>query len=580
MRAAFALVCLAVAAGSLAACDRESGGAFSPTSSSPADPTGASQTVGETTTTGTPETIGAPGAESPTTTVPTTQSAPADITTSSAATGGIATTTTRPGAATRSLWERIQESGGAGLGDSLYPLLGNAGYDVVSYGIEMSFDPVTQVMSADSTITAVATADLDLFSLDFFGMQIHGVTVNGFSADFEQVSEELVIDPSQLLIKGDRLVVMVSYEGVVASRPHTSIPGFSAGGHRTPDGLTFFVLNEPDGSAAWAPFNDHPLDKASVTVEVEVPSGWTVVSGGRLVEEREGEETTAFRWSMEHPVAPYLIPLAIGPLISREEPDTLDLEITTWYPEGLDASLLDAFSRQDEMIRFFAERFGPYPFETFGALVVDIGVGLALEHQTLPTYDLSATAERVVVHELAHQWFGNSVSVADWSDIWLNESFATLAEWLWIEETAGVAEYDGTVADSYGLFSGEVFFGEGVSTDQATAAATNRFYPPGKPPADDLFNYTVYARGALTLVALRDRLGDEPFFDMTRTWHDKHRYGNATTAEFLSLVEETGGPKAKALTESWLYDPLPPAMPERDLYPLEYEESSHQTQSG
>ena len=557
MRAAGAFVCLVVSVASLAACGSETVENSPPTTASSAGQTASTRTADEATTTAPPETTPAPEAESPT-----------SNTTSAVATNA-APTTTQSEADPRSLWDRIQESGGAGLGDSLYPLLGNSGYDVASYSIVMSFDPVTQVMSADSTITAVATADLDLFSLDFFGMEVGGVTVNGATADFGQVAEELIIDPRQPLMEGDRLVVVVSYQGVVASRPHSSIQGFTAGGHRSRDGLTFFVLNEPDGSAAWAPFNDHPLDKALVEVQVEVPSGWVVVSGGRLVEEQEGEETDVFRWSMEHPVAPYLIPLAIGPLVSREEPDTVDLGITTWYPEDLDVSTLDAFSRQDEMVRFFEELFGPYPFETLGALVVDVGRGLALEQQTLPTYDLRATSENVVVHELAHQWFGNSVSVADWSDIWLNEGFASLAEELWTEKTVGVAEYDRKIAHLYSVFSGASFLDEGVTTEQAVETATWLFYPPGQPPADDLFNYSVYGRGALTLAALRDKLGDEAFFGMTRTWYDSHRYGNASTDDFLSLVEATGGLQARELTESWLYDPLPPAMPERGLYPLE-----------
>ena len=557
MRAAISFVCLVVAAGSLAACDSRPVETSTPPTRSTADQAGATQPESHASTTVAPETIPTPEVESgasPTSAVTTTEAFP---------------TTTRAEAATRSLWERIQETGGAGLGDSRYPLLGNSGYDVGSYNIVMSFDPESRVMSAVSTITALATADLDLFSLDFFGMEIGGVTVNGAPADFEQVSEELVIDPLEPLMEGDRLVVVVSYEGAAASRPHSSIQGFMAGGNWSQDGMTFFVINQPDGSAAWAPFNDHPLDKALVEVEVEVPTGSTVVSGGRLVEKREGEETTVFRWSMEYPVAPYLIPLAIGPLVFREEPDTVGLEITTWYPEEMDVSLLDAFSRQDEMVRFFEELFGPYPFETLGALVVDVGYGLALEHQTLPTYDLLATAENVVVHELAHQWFGNAVSVADWGDIWLNEGYATLAEELWKEKTVGVAEYDRGIAFLYSVFSGAYFLDEGVSAEQAVERATEFFYPPGLPPADDLFNFSVYGRGALTLAALRDKLGDETFFDMTRTWYDTHRYGNATTEEFLSLVEATGGLEARALTESWLYDPLPPPMPERDLYPLE-----------
>ncbi len=456
----------------------------------------------------------------------------------------------------------------------MYPTLGSSGYDVESYLIEMRFDPITRWLAASATIMAEATADVELFSLDFFGMETSGVTVNGAAADYDQVSEELIIEPSQSLGPGDLMTVVVSYEGVVASRPAQAIKGHTSGGHWSTDGETFFVLNEPDGSAAWAPFNDHPLDKALLTLEVEVPAGWTAVSGGRLVELREDEQTAVFRWSMEYPVAPYLVPLAIGQFASRSEPDPLGLEITTWYPDDLDPELLDPFTRQHEYVRFLSELFGPYPFETVGAIVVDAGVGLALEHQTLPTYDLSLLWEEVVIHELAHQWFGNSVSVADWSDIWLNEGPATLSQWLWTEDTLGAADYDREVANHYRLFSGELFLDGSGSSEEAAADAARRFYPPGLPTADDLFNFSVYARGALTLVALRDELGDAAFFGMLRTWLDTHRYGNATTAEFLSLTEETGGPSARKLVESWLYDPLPPAMPERGLYPLDQEKDT------
>ena len=519
-------------------------------------------------TTMTPPTTAPPTTASPTTTTgPTTT---ASTTTTSSST----TTTTIPPAPT--LWERLQALGREGIGDSLYPTLGASGYDVESYLIELSFDPETGRLSGSSTIAAVATADLDLFSLDFFGMETGAVTVNGAPADYEQVSEELIIVPSQALREGEPMTVVVSYQGVVASRPARAIEGFTSGGRWSIDGETFFMMNEPDGSAAWAPFNDHPLDKALVTVEVEVPVGWTAVSGGILEELREEEQTAAFRWSMEHPVAPYLIPLGIGQFASRSEPDPLGLEITTWYPEDLDPELLDPFSDQHHMLGFLSGLFGPYPFETLGAMVVDAGLGLALEHQTLPTYDRPLVQEEVVIHELAHQWFGNSVSVSDWSDIWLNEGPATLSQWLWTEEVLGVIDYDREVANHYRLFSGE-FFLSGDTTDaieRATAMAVRQFYPPGLPPADDLFNYSVYGRGALTLVALRDHLGDSSFFAMLRTWLDAHRYGNATTADFLSLVEETGGTPARDLVESWLYDPLPPPMPERDLYPLGHEKNS------
>ena len=568
VKTAISAVGLVVVLGGIAACGGDAGDPSGSTSSS-VDGTALAQPPDTTLAPAAPTTVITTLLPSTTTTAPTTTTTTLPVTTTTLPPTTTTTTPTEP-----TLWERLQASGREGVGDSLYPTLGSSGYDVESYLIEMRFDPITRWLSASSTITAMATADLDLFSLDFFGMETSGVTVNGAAAGYEQVSEELIIEPSQPLGHGDPMTVVVFYEGVVVSRPGQAIQGYTSGGHWSVDEETFFVLNEPDGSAAWAPFNDHPLDKALVTLEVEVPAGWTAVSGGRLVESREEGQAALFRWSMEYPVAPYLVPLGIGRFASRSEPDPLGLEITTWYPEGLNPELLDPFTRQHRFLQFLSGLFGPYPFETVGAMVVDAGVGLALEHQTLPTYDVSLLWEGVVIHELAHQWFGNSVSVADWSDIWLNEGPATLAEWLWIEETLGVTDYDRVVANHYRLFSGEFYLDGSGSPQEAAATAARRFYPPGLPPANDLFNFSVYGRGALTLVALRDVLGDAAFFGMLKSWHDAHRYGNATTAEFLSLTEETGGPSARKLVEAWLYDPVPPPLPDRDLYPLGHEEDS------
>ena len=561
------LISAAALAGVLVLASCDGGPAIPPPSASPTVTRADGEKPPETTTSTT-------GAITTTATAPTTTTGPTATTTSPTTTTTTATaptTTTLPPEPT--LWERLAGLEREGIGDTLYPRLGASGYDVESYLIELRFDPDTGWLSGVSTITAVATADLDLFSLDFFGMETGGVMVNGAAADYEQVFEELIIAPSGLVRKGEPITVVVSYQGVVASRPARAIEGYTSGGRWSVDRETFFVLNQPDGSAAWAPFNDHPLDKALVTLEVEVPAGWTAVSGGRLAELREEDETSVFRWSMEEPVAPYLIPLGIGQFASRSEPDPMGLEITTWFPEGLDPELLEPFADQRLYLRFLTGLFGPYPFETLGAMVVDAGVGLALEHQTLPTYDRSLVWEEVVIHKLAHQWFGNSVSVADWSDIWLNEGPATLSQWLWTEETLGTIDYDREVANNYRLFSGEIFLTRSDAIESATAAATRLFYPPGVPRADDLFNYSVYGRGALTLVALRDHLGDATFFAMLRSWLDTYRYGNAATADFLSLIEDTGGAVARELVESWLYDPLPPPMPERDLYPLGHDQS-------
>jgi aminopeptidase N len=196
------------------------------------------------------------------------------------------------------------------------------------------------------------------------------------------------------------------------------------------------------------------------------------------------------------------------------------------------------------MIDYFSDLFGDYPFELYGALVIDLEFGAALETQTLSIFSKAMIdanqpegSEQVVAHELAHQWFGDSVSLADWRDIWLNESFATYAQGLWTEHTRGGDELDEWVRRLYTFVREER---ESMS-------------PPGEPPADRLFNQGVYSWGALCLHALRLEVGDEIFFDILKTYHERFADGNARTADFIAVAEEVSGKELSAFFDSWLY---------------------------
>ncbi len=231
------------------------------------------------------------------------------------------------------------------------------------------------------------------------------------------------------------------------------------------------------------------------------------------------------------------------------------LPIRNYFPADRAEDGIATFAETSEMIAYFNEVFGPYPFEAYGAVVADTSLSFALETQTLSLFgkdvlDAGSFAETVISHELAHQWFGNSVSLAKWQDIWLNEGFATYASVLWAEHQGGVAESKGEMNAYYTIISNQT-----------------RFVPPGNPPQDDLFNGGVYLRGAWVLHALRLEVGDAVFFDILKTYYDRFKYGNAITEEFIALAEELSGQDLTDFFQGWLFDEEVPPKPNMKLKP-------------
>jgi aminopeptidase N len=388
-------------------------------------------------------------------------------------------------------------------------------------------------------VTAIATQNLSAFNLDFVGWEIDSLTVDGVEADFRRDGGELVIHPSRIS-SGDHFTIEISYHGTPAPMQSAALPleiGWLVG-----PGGEQFVVAEPDAAHSWFPANDHPMDKATFSFSVTVPAGFMGAANGELIEIAESDTTTTYRWSMDAPMAPYLATVVIGDgwQIVEDPVSTAaaGLPVRNVLPSDLVGDAPAALGRTGEMINVLEEAFGPYPFDRYGIAVVD-GFQHALENQTLSVFGRSMVDapffEYVHVHELAHQWFGDSVSVAQWGDIWLNEGFATFSELLWVEHRYGAGAYREEVAN------------------RTEAARVAGYGPPGRPPPDDLFNGSVYQRGALVLVALRDELGDEAFFETLRTYTERYANGNATTDEFIDLAEETSGRDLNDLFAAWLY---------------------------
>ncbi|GEM_PF-554041 len=438
--------------------------------------------------------------------------------------------------------------GKRGVGDSLYPGFGNGGYDVQDYDVNLNITNVaTSELTGITTIKARATQGLKRFNLDFIGLTVDSVTVNGKPATFKRKGQELIITPSALLRQNAQFNVQVKYSGSPKQITSVAIPVPT--GWVTFDGGSF-VLSEPDGAANYYPVNDHPLDKAPYTFRVTVPKPFEVAANGVLKNTIDNGDTTTFVWKARDPMASYLTTVNIGDFNVQTETGPGGLPIRNYFAVGVSETLLEPFALQPKMLGFFSDIYGPYPFDVYGSLVVDTETGSALETQTLSIFGIDslgrASTEETVAHEISHQWFGNSVSLADWRDIWLNESFATYSQGLWIEYSQGGAAFDEWVAGEYDFVAGSL----------------DELVPPGKPPADDLFNSGVYDWGAVGLHALRLKIGDDAFFDTLKTYFKRFEGSNVTPADFIAVAEEKSGRTLDSFFDRWFYSETLPTLPQ------------------
>ena len=435
--------------------------------------------------------------------------------------------------------------GAAGAGDPYYPTYGNGGYDVASYRLKVRYDPAGNQLTATASIKATATADLSRFNLDLIGLTVHSITVDGAAATSTRDGNELVITPVRGLARGARFTVEIAYGG----QPGPVSPNLGAGGFLHSDGEAVAV-GEPESASSWFPVNDHPSDKATYTIDVTVPQAVSAISNGVLAGRSTTAGWTTWKWSEQAPMASYLVTLAIGDYrvaTGEHAGKPVLTAVAASLPAGGSADR--ALARTTEITDFLASQFGPYPFDAYGGIVIDDDrVAYALETQSRPVYGPSffagdGDASWVVAHELAHQWYGDSVSVKQWRDIWLNEGFASYAEWLWAEHQGGPSVRQ-AFEDEYRRTGDEVWR-----------------VPPGDPGVDDLFSWSVYKRGAMTLQALRLTVGDGAFFRILKTWAAEKRGGNGTTGEFIGVAERVSGKSLGSLFDAWLYKKSKPPLP-------------------
>ena len=432
-------------------------------------------------------------------------------------------------------------SGSTGVGDPYFPLAGNGGYDVRHYDLTLGYDPDSRHLDGKAVITARATQKLTRFDLDFKGLKVTGITVGHTKADFRRDGQELVVTPRHTLHKHQEFRVTVTYQGT--PKPVTDPDGSLDGWIPTDDGA--FVAGEPQGAMTWFPANNHPKDKASYDFTVTVPKGTTAVANGVLRGQRTSHGHTTFRWRAVEPMAAYLATATIGKFKVEQYTTPDGLKVYNAVDPREATAAAPVLKKLPSVLAWESSVFGPYPFKGAGS-VVDRApqVGYALETQTRPLYD-RAPSLGTLVHESAHQWFGDSVSLTTWKDIWLNEGFATYAEWLYTEQHGGKTAQQNFDALYAGPADSDVWA-----------------FPPANPGSGaHIFETPVYARGAMALHKLRTAVGDKTFFDILRTWAADHHDGHGTTAQFIHLSQRLSGKDLHALFHTWLDTSGKPASP-------------------
>lgn len=433
--------------------------------------------------------------------------------------------------------------------DPYFPANGDPRYRVHRYELALDYRPEPNRLAGTARLSAIAAeggAPLAEFALDLAtSFRIGRVLVNGKAPHYAHRAGRLRVRPAKPLLPGAAFTVEVHWTG--NPKPVRS-PWGGIGWEELEEGA--LVASQPTGAPSWYPCNDRPADKASYQISLTTPSSYAVALGGRLLTRTVKSSSTTWVYEQPAPTSSYLVGVAVGPLhqIRLDDPDAEEVPQFGWAPHPKVPAFAAAFSRQPEMMRLYQDLFGPYPFDRYTAVVVDEELDVPVESQAMATFGTNHLepgwpSERMIAHELAHQWFGNSLSLADWSQIWLNEGFAKYAEWLWSEAAGGPPAQE-RAAKAHQLL--------------ASLPQDLRLADPGRRL---MFDDRLYQRGGITVHALRVALGNEAFFRMLRDWTRQHRHSVVSTDMFLAHVRRYTPTPLDDLLHEWLFETQLPALP-------------------
>lgn len=442
--------------------------------------------------------------------------------------------------------------------DPYLPGHGDTRYRVRHYDLDLAYKVATNRLDERAELRIEIREATRRIKLDLWGLQADRVTVNGVRAKYRTTADGVIVETGPRE-PGDELTVALRVSG----KPRM-VPGVhgEAGWEELTDGS--MVGAQPQGAPSWFPCNNDAADKATYRITVTADANYTVIANGEMTERVRRGGQMAWTYEMRQPMSPYLATVQIGAYAIERRGASVPVEIV--HPRGRTAGEKTAFAEQERMVDFFAELFGPYPFGEYRAVIVGDALEIPLEAQGLSTFGQNFLTptwnhERLVAHELAHQWFGNSLTAERLQDMWLHEGFACYSEWLWSHRQWEIQRQQTrrTTTRSY----------RSVQDQAAMHYAALEPMPAGAtlaaPGMRHLFDDWLYKRGALTVHAIRCTLGDEPFFELLRAWTREHAGGLVSTEAFLAHCRERAGdlaPELERVLAAWLFQPELPPLPE------------------